>query len=384
MADTMIITSYLPTYRTPPSPEKCIDWTACDLVSFGGGDAHKNIVITENKSYTFPEGFVYSHFLEAIAKRYIMQHPEMIHVEPERLKKGFALSMLYKMAATARNCGDSDMAIISGTVDSLNQPDELLSFEYVTCSLTINRDSMLRAVKRFPGLLEDHLKKRVKDKRYGYLKPKRMHKIGYWMDPDNWTGFAGGFILDYYIYKALPLHYRQSMWQFPQRCYKNDKGMINSVMAIDQRLATVFEDPILVEEVARTYAPIMGDYYGTYYLMNNPLPLVLDTLISEMVQDPNQYKQKLIERKQREEAAQRQQGPVLQDQGVTLVAGQGISYLRIQLDNIVQRIEPEPAVTRQVPVYGADGSIIGTERVPVPPVNEAREELERMLAALRN
>ena len=384
MADTTIITSYLPTYRTPPPPEKCIDWYNCDLAGFGGGNSTKNITITENKSYTFPEGYVYSHFLEAIAKRYIMQHPEMIQVEPDRFKKGFALSMLYKMAETARNCGDSDMAIISGTIDSLNKPDELLSFEYVTCSLTINAQSMLKAVKRYPRLLEEHLKKRTKDKRYGYLKPKRMHRAGYWTHPENWAGFAGGFVLDYYIYKVLPLSYRQSMWQIPQKCQKNTNGRISSVMALDQRLAAVFEDPILVEEVARTYAPIMGDCYGTYYLMNNPLPLVLDTLITDMIKDPNQYKQKLIERKQREEAAKRQPGPVLQGQGVTLVAGQGIEYPRVQLDRIVTQSSAEPAVTRQILVHGTDGSTIGTARVPVPPVNEAREELERILAALRN
>ena len=140
---------------------------------------------------------------------------------------------------------------------------------------------------------------------------------------------------------------------------------------------------VFVDEVARTYATIMGDYYGTYYLMSNPLPLVLDTLISEMVSDPNQYKQKLIERKQREEAAKRQPGSVLQGQGVTLVSGTGIEYPRVQLDHIVTQSSAGPAVTRQVPMHGADGSVIGTATVPAAPVNEAREELERLLNELR-
>lgn len=385
MNETMIITSYLPTYRTPPSPEKCIDWFCCDLSSFGGNDRRKNIVIDPTKVHQTQYGYIHPNSMEALAKRYIMKHPEMILVEPDRLKKGFALSMLYKLAAEARNHGNSDMAIISGTVNALNQPDDLLSFEYVTCSLTINVQSMLKAVRRFPAILDAHLEKRVKDKRYGFLKPRHMHKIGYWLHPENWLGFAGGFILDYYLYEVLSVHYRQAMWTLPQRCYKNETGLINSVMAIDQRLATVFEDPVLSYEVASVYAPHMADCYGTWGILHSALATDLDTLITEMVKDPNRYKQKLIERKEHEtQSAEGQPRQVLQGQGVTLVADQGISYPRVQFDNIVQPIEPEPIATRTVPVHGADGSIIGTARVPVPPVNEAREELERMLAALRN
>lgn len=379
--DTTIITSYLPTYRTPPEPVKCIDWFACDLANFGEGSNNKNLVVDNRVTYGDSSPYVHGHMLEALAKRYIMAHPEMIEITPEQLKKGFALSQLYKLAQTARNFGNSNMAIISGTIDALNPPDEMLSFEHIICSLTVNVQQLLKEVKRQPSSFVVHLAKRVKDKRYGFLKPRKMHKPGYWMNSENWTGFAGGFILDFYLYKCLPLAYRQSMWTLPQRCYSNEKGSITKYMAINRKLAEVFQDPVLVKEIAEFYRSHMGDFYSTYAILTTDLLPVMDHLITEMIQDPNQYKQRLIERNEREkQSTTRQQGQILQGQGVTIVAGAGIAYPRV--DDIVTAA-PGPSATRQVPVHGADGSIIGTTRAPVSPVNEARAELERLLTELR-
>lgn len=405
---TIIISSYLPTYRTPPPLVDCIDWENCDLLNFGRRAHGSGIIIDKSASYTVSDGSgrsITGFYIAAIARRYIMAHPEVLSCDEKIFKLGWARSMLCQMALEARRRGKVDIAIGSGLVEAVHEADELLDFEYVSCSLTINVAPMLDAVRKNHHLLKEHIAKRASDKRYKYMHDRRLRNFKYWLNPENWIGFSAGFLVDYYIYQVLPGSYRQAMWRLPQSNVAADSGSVADYISINENFSKVFQDPELVTFLAKQYIPVMPVYCSSWTIMHTPLDPTIDALITEMAANPDAFKQHIIERRlQRElaEATKRSQGAVLQTTDAT--PGQHLSYIENGRANyVITDRSPEPGNTREVPVYGADGAIVGRRRVAddgsgsgvgsgggqeptvtrqVQP-NDARRELERLLAELR-
>ena len=162
------------------------------------------------------------------------------------------------------------------------------------------------------------------------------------------------------------------MWTLPQRSY-DGTNTVADYIGINANICYAFKDPVLAEEIAKAYFPVRPVYLSAYTVIHTPLDPEFESKLTEILADPIAYKQRLEHEKQ--EAAERQQRQILQS-GV-------VQYPRIQLDHVVDRIQATPrpvTVATSVPVYGADGSVIGTR--PITP-DEARAELERLLRELR-
>lgn len=380
MSDDTIITSYLPTYRSPPEPVKCIDWMAAELKHFGNAINREGLEVDIRHIYKFGQEALYGGTLESIAKRYIIQHPEMLEIDDATFKRGYAKSMLYALSREARQRGRLDMAITSGMIDSLQPPDDLLDFEYILCSLRVNVQELLKAVRTSHHNLKQHIQKRASDRRYKFMHNRQLRDYKYWLNPVNWVGFSAGFIVDYYLYQYLPMCYRHAMWTLPQRSY-DGTNTITDYIGINANLCYAFKDPVLAREIAKAYFPVRPVYLSAYTVIHTPLDPEFESKLTEILADPIAYKQRLEHEKQ--EAAERQQRQVLQSRQEAVTGGTD-QYPRIQLDHVADRIithhQPTVTVATTVPVYGEDGSVIGTR--PITP-DEARAELERLLRELR-
>lgn len=169
------------------------------------------------------------------------------------------------------------------------------------------------------------------------------------------------------------------MWTLPQRSY-DGTNTVADYIGINANICYAFKDPVLAEEIAKAYFPVRPVYLSAYTVIHTPLDPEFESKLTEILADPIAYKQRLEHEKQ--EAAERQQRQILQCRQAIITGGTG-QYQRIRLDNVVDRIQTTPrpvTVATSVPVYGADGSVIGTR--PITP-DEARAELERLLRELR-
>lgn len=316
----------MPVYRSPPNPSELLD--------IGLSMEQLSISIPYWQEYSVTHTYsVNGGILRAIACRYLKQHPEMFQVDHDVYCKMYASYMFLQLSNYVR-CRNRSCALEGSVVDGVQQPDDMLDFEYMLCTMTFDTDELLRAVQYNSEELQAFIHKRCKDKRYKYMKNKRLRDWKYWLNPSNWIGFSAGFIADFYFSVCLGRGVRRAMWKTPIMltvlANRQPETAIPTGVSLNPNFRRVFNHPDLLLRVA-TYFKISRDFSrgvqpsSPSYQPNwahgieiQPLSTYLEYELTKLIEDPSTALEQIARGQHVEpEAIQRQQGTILQ-------AGQGI------------------------------------------------------------
>ena len=318
----LIISSYLPIYRSPPDPLTAIEWTNVDFMR----TFNLNIETSREWHGRGYNNSVGKRTLEAVFYQYLKAHPELLTYDQAEWQKAFCSNMLY----TFHNCWGyrgttASDAMIGATIDFPMEPDELLDFQYMQACFRVRIRELLHLVKLDRALLELHIRKRYADKRYRYFKKREYKHPEYWYDTNNWTGFKAGFIMDYFFFRIIKMNVRYQILHMPVN-FRQEVHLENIIKA-DRVLIDMFENGTFQNGLANMMLALrVGGYAWT--LFKEDINLTLDKYISHQLERFRNHVEP--------EPTQGREGQILQETG------------RITAEDIERmlRTPPEPVIIR--------------------------------------
>lgn len=377
----LIISSYFPLYRTPPPPLEAISWGCTDLRLFGfehNREQSWDLREKPGRYFSVWNNKMSARVLEAAAIKYCKNRPELITYDDDLWKKAFAKNMLYIFHNGWSYRGSKASEAMTGiTIDFPAGPDDQLNFNYMAASVRCIPQKLVALMRAEKALLELHIKKRYSDSRYRYFHRRAFRDPEYWLNPNNWTGFKAGFVIDFFFCRLVKSVSRYEVFRMPIQVRQESR--IQDVIQFDPVFRQMFcIDDVFRNNLARMLIATKRTWEND--VLNRPLPAEIDKLFTITLER---------HRNGQSQPAQGPLGTILQaGRGIQIDPGnwciQGFSNIAAQARYAATAPEPElpesittgmlegriaelnPTVeVRHVPVYRDDGAIIGTRPVAV-------------------
>ena len=246
--------------------------------------------------------------IEQILYRYIKQHQDVLSFDKEEWLKCYAMMRISNLSHSwAYHNSKANNVLVGCVADFSAGPDDLLNFQYMQVSFKIRVQEMLKLILKHRGWFYDHIRKRYKDKRYKYFHRKEYKSVNYWLKPEHWVGFQGGFVLDFLMCVCIPSMAKRHCFGFPIQP-SIELGFYNAVKL----------DPALIE-LFNNDSKFLG-FLSRLFLSIKPRPMYWTIGRAPLNENVEQYITYMLIEKRKEmaehgqsEATEGQQGEVLQE-----------------------------------------------------------------------